>query len=231
MRPVIAMPQMGHELFREYMKSKYVISLLRAGAKVRWIEIDDPEKAVKEALECDGLLLPGGGDIEPSMYGEERIPQCGQPQVIRDAAEPKLFAAFRQANKPILCICRGVQMLNVCCGGTLNQDIKPTQKCEHSDFKGRAKGLTHRVKVHKGTMLYDIFGEEDICVNSMHHQAAKDIGMGLVEGARSEDGYIEALELMDYPFCVGVQWHPEHMSARSKMQRKLFTAFVKACKK
>ena len=80
---IIAIPQMGTDLFRKYMKSKYVKSIERAGAKVHWIELDDTKKAVKEALSCDGLLLPGGADIEPALYGREREEKCGKPNKLR----------------------------------------------------------------------------------------------------------------------------------------------------
>lgn len=226
--PVIAIPQMGTDLFRKYMKSKYVQSLERAGAQVLWVELDDMDKAIEEALGCDGLLLPGGADIDPKLYGQTASEKCGKPNEKRDAAEPKILEAFLKTNKPILGICRGVQLLNVYLGGTLLQDIKETQKYKHSDFLSRAK-TAHPISIEKGSKLYDILGTETAQVNSLHHQAIDKVGNGLKVTAKSGDGFVEALELEGYPFCVAVQWHPEHMSKKSEEQRKLFSAFVSAC--
>lgn len=228
-KPVIAIPQMGNDLFRKYMKSKYVNSLERAGALVRWIELDDVEKASRQALDCDGLLLPGGADVNPVMYGEEKSEKCGKPNETRDKAEPKILQKFIDAEKPVLAICRGIQILNVTMDGTLFQDIKAEQKCKHMDFLSRARSI-HSVSVEKDSVLYGILKTETAMVNSMHHQAINKIGENLKVAAKSEDGYVEALELENHPFCVGVQWHPEHMSKKSAEQRKIFTAFVEACK-
>ena len=100
--PVIAIPQMGNDLFRKYMKSKYVQSLERAGAQALWIELDDIDKAIETAANCDGLLLPGGADIAPAMYGQAASEKCGKPNEARDNAEPKILEAFLKTGKPVL---------------------------------------------------------------------------------------------------------------------------------
>lgn len=225
----IAVPQMGTDLFRKYMKSKYVKSLERAGATVRWIELDDTEKAIKEVLSCDGLLLPGGADIDPILYGREREEKCGKPNELRDKNEFQIFGTFVETKKPVLCICRGFQLLNTVYGGTLYQDIADIKKCSHSDFLKRAKAV-HKVSVAKDTKLYGIFGKSELGVNSLHHQAVENIGVNLIVSAVSEDGFVEALELKEHPFCIGVQWHPEHMSKKDALQQKLFDEFIKNCK-
>ena len=225
----IAVPQMGNDLFRKYMKSKYVQSLKRAGAQTVWIELDDIDRAVKEALECDGLLLPGGADIDPALYGREPTEKCGKPNRARDEAEPRLLEAFLDSGKPILGICRGVQIMNVYFSGTLFQDIKESQRKNHSNFLKRA-GNAHTVTIAEGSILRGIFETESEPVNSLHHQAIDKTGSGLTVSAVSEDGFVEGLEYAKHPFCVAVQWHPEHMSKKSAQQRKLFSAFVAACK-
>lgn len=230
MKPVIAIPQMGNDLFRKYMKSKYSESLERAGADVKWIELEDIGRAVEETLTCDGLLLPGGADINPEMYGEEKSEKCGKPNETRDEAEPIIFRNFLDTNKPILAICRGIQLINVCKGGTLFQDIKDVQKCKHMDFLSR-KGSIHPVSIDKDSVLYGILQTEKINVNSMHHQAINRVGEKFQVAAESEDGFPEAIELQNHPFCIGVQWHPEHMSKKSAEQRKIFASFVSACQK
>lgn len=228
MKPTIAIPQIGNDLFRAYMKSKYVQSLHRAGAEVRWIDLKDPEAAVAEMLTCDGLLLPGGADLNPALYGQAPTEKCGKPNQLRDKAEMRMLEAFLPTNRPILCICRGIQLLNVFYNGTLYQDIKGTQMCRHSHFPSKSKGI-HTVKVSPNTKLGRILGENTIKVNSLHHQAVDQLGPGLTISAVSEDGFIEGLEVFLHPFCIGVQWHPEHMSKGNPQQQKLFHAFVQSC--
>ncbi|MBO5934574.1 MAG: gamma-glutamyl-gamma-aminobutyrate hydrolase family protein [Clostridia bacterium] len=229
MSVVIAIPQMGTDLFRKYMKSKYVKSIERAGGEVRWIEPDDTGKAIKEALSCDGLLLPGGADIEPALYGREREEKCGKPNKLRDDYEFLIYEAFVKTGKPILCICRGFQLLNVANGGTLHQDIADIKKCSHSDFLKRAKAI-HDITITKDTKLFSIFSKTNTGVNSLHHQAIENVGENLIVSAVSEDGFVEAIELKEYPFCIGVQWHPEHMSKKDSLQQNIFNSFVNACK-
>ena len=229
MMPRIAIPQMGNDLFRKYMKSKYTKSLERAGAEVCWIELENLELAVAQMLECDGLLLPGGADVNPKLYGQEPSEKCGKPNELRDTAEMKMLENFFETKKPIFGICRGVQLMNVFFEGTLYQDIKEKQTCKHSDFLSKNKG-NHYVKITAGTKLSHHITEKEILVNSLHHQAIHELGKDMLISAISEDGYVEAIEHSSHPYCMGVQWHPEHMSKRNKLQQNLFDAFVKACK-
>ena len=111
MRVVIAMPRMSTDPEPTVAQSKYIESLARAGAGMCWVELSAPEQAVQDALTCDGLLLPGGGDIEPSLFGQERIPACGEPNPLRDAAEPKLLHAFLAAGR----IFSAMQPSRCCC--------------------------------------------------------------------------------------------------------------------
>ena len=183
-------------------------------------------ETLQDALACDGLLLPGGGDIDPKFYGQERIPACGEPNVLRDTAEPLLLRAFLAADKPVLAICRGIQLMNVALGGDLYQDIKPFAHVPHNDHWGKI----HTVTVRRDTLLSRILGQDTVLVNSQHHQAASRVAPGLEIAALSEDGFIEALEKPDATFCLGVQWHPEWLSDADPAQQGLFGAFVEACK-
>ena len=223
----IAMPRMVPNQLLAEAHAKYPESLTRAGAEMRWIELDDPDKAVQDALACDGLLLPGGGDIDPKFYGQERIPACGEPNLLRDAAEPKLLRAFLAADKPVLGICRGIQVMNAVLGGTLYQDIKPFEHLPHNGHWAKV----HTVTVRRGTLLSRILGQDTVLVNSQHHQAADRIAPGLEVAALSEDGIVEALEKPDAHFCLGVQWHPEWLSDADPAMQGLFDAFVNACSK
>ena len=227
MRVVIAMPRMSTDPEPTVAQSKYIESLARAGAGMRWVELNDPEQAVQDALTCDGLLLPGGGDMDPKFYGQERIPACGEPNLLRDAAEPLLLRAFLAADKPVLGICRGIQVMNAVLGGDLYQDIKPFEHLPHNGHWAKV----HTVTVRRGTLLSRILGQDTVLVNSQHHQAVDRVAPGFTLAALSEDGIVEAIEKPDARFCLGVQWHPEWLSDADPAMQGLFDAFVNACAK
>ena len=227
MRVVIAMPRMSTDPEPTVAQSKYIESLARAGAGMRWVELGDPEQAVQDALTCDGLLLPGGGDMDPKFYGQERIPACGEPNLLRDAAEPLLLRAFLAADKPVLGICRGIQVMNAVLGGDLYQDIKHFEHLPHNDHWAKV----HTVTVRRGTLLSRILGQDTVLVNSQHHQAVDRVAPGFTLAALSEDGIVEAIEKPDAGFCLGVQWHPEWLSDADPAMQGLFDAFVNACSK
>lgn len=227
MRVVIAMPRMSTDPEPTVAQSKYIESLARAGAGMRWVELSDPEQAVQDALTCDGLLLPGGGDMDPKFYGQARIPACGEPNLLRDAAEPLLLRAFLAADKPVLGICRGIQVMNAALGGDLYQDIKPFEHLPHNDHWAKV----HTVTVRRGTLLSRILGQDTVLVNSQHHQAVDRVAPGFTLAALSEDGIVEAIEKPDARFCLGVQWHPEWLSDADPAMQGLFDAFVNACSK
>lgn len=227
MRVVIAMPRMSTDPEPTVAQSKYMESLARAGAGMRWVELSDPEQAVQDALTCDGLLLPGGGDMDPKFYGQARIPACGEPNLLRDAAEPLLLRAFLAADKPVLGICRGIQVMNAVLGGDLYQDIKPFEHLPHNDHWAKV----HTVTVRRGTLLSRILGQDTVLVNSQHHQAVDRVAPGFTLAALSEDGIVEAIEKPDARFCLGVQWHPEWLSDADPAMQSLFDAFVNACSK
>ena len=227
MRVVIAMPRMSTDPEPTVAQSKYMESLARAGAGMRWVELSDPEQAVQDALTCDGLLLPGGGDMDPKFYGQARIPACGEPNLLRDAAEPLLLRAFLAADKPVLGICRGIQVMNAVLGGDLYQDIKPFEHLPHNGHWAKV----HTVTVRWGTLLSRILGQDTVLVNSQHHQAVDRVAPGFTLAALSEDGIVEAIEKPDARFCLGVQWHPEWLSDADPAMQGLFDAFVNACSK
>jgi len=164
----------------------------------------------------DGLVLCGGTDVNPALYGEKPGPRTEAPDHARDAMERGMVDAALARGLPILGICRGLQLLNVSLGGTLDQHIE-----EHSaDYEGPAE---HDVHLVSGTRLAAIYGKTTHRVNSRHHQAALQTGQGLVVAARDDDGVIEAVEHTGVRFVVGVQWHPEN---RFEQDHALFAAFA-----
>ena len=224
---VIGVPLMGTSFARRYMQSKYTQCLRSVGASVKILAPESAGDSIKRCLEeCDGFLFPGGADIAPNLYGQQPQPECGKPNPVRDSFEVPLIRAVLEAEKPLLCICRGMQLLNISLGGSLTQDIKPTQKYNHADFfhKGR---FTHPVKLKHGSMAAQIFGRESILVNSLHHQVVDRLGDGLYATAKSPEGYVEAIEFHNRrAFALGVQWHPEHMAAKDPSQQVIFNRFV-----
>ncbi len=197
------------------------------------------EEALHQAgIECifgtsldgvSGLMLMGGTDVNPTCYGEPRLPETEDPDDRRDQIETELITEALERDLPILAICRGMQILNVQHGGTLVQHLEPV---EHHRQRPRDKSVSaHSIEIVPATKLARIAGSElRREVNSRHHQSVARIGHGLVVSATDpRDGVIEALERPDKRFVVGVQWHPENQTAqKDSIARKLFAAFAVA---
>ena len=196
-----------------------------------------PVTKVKHYVDAlDGLLMQGGADMSPASYGEQPINPIWAGDEIRDRYEIELFHEFVTQGKPVFGICRGHQVINVALGGTLYQDI-PTQcedKGQHRD-DAKYEHCYHDVRILPNTWLARQYpGVEVKRVNTIHHQAIKTLGEGLVVEALSEpDGLIEAIRWEGHCFVVGVQWHPEFLGAESDpaflTQRPLLDAFLNAC--
>lgn len=188
------------------------------------------EEYIRLAEMLDGFLFSGGVDIHPSRYGERILPECGEIDTDRDESEFSAFPIFYQTKKPILGICRGIQSLCVATGGTLIQDIPSATgtNIAHQQ-KAPSHEMTHYVELDPASKLYEITGQDRFMVNSFHHQAVKTTT--LTVSGHSEDGIIEVIEDREHPFLIGVQWHPEYMSVSDEPSRKLFAAFVDACRK
>lgn len=185
-----------------------------------------PENANELVRDLDGVLLAGGDDCDPSVYGEERHPATETMDERRQWNDLALAKAAREQNVPTLGICLGVQVMNVAAGGSLIQDIE--SKIEHASIpEDRAR---HDVIIEKGTQLASVLPKCELNVNSSHHQAIKSVGEGLRVTAHAPDGIIEGLEDPKHPFYLGVQWHPEDMKGEASAT-SLFAAFIEAAKK
>lgn len=228
--PTIGIPALGTDPLHHYLQYRYTRCLHQAGAQTSILPLDPSPRMLQAAIErCDGFLFPGGPDIQPVLYEQLAAPGCGAADRKRDAFELSLLHDVLSAGKPLFCIGRGMQLLNVAFGGTLIQDIKPRQEYAHMDPFHRTYA-THPVEVDTDSLLGKLLGTDTVTVNSLHHQAPDDIGEGLWIAASSPEGFPEALELEGYPFCLAVQWHPEHMTRHTPLQKELFTAFVAACR-
>jgi len=181
----------------------------------------------------DGLLLPGGGDIEPAHYGEERHPRCAEPSPARDQTELTLARWSVEDGLPVLGICRGIQVLNVALGGSLYQDIlaQVPGGTRHDWYPDHPRTLTpHDVTLAPGSRLAALTGVHSMPVNSLHHQAVKDPAPGLRVTAHATDGIVEAVEVPDHPFALAVQWHPEELAPIDPRAQRLFDALAAAAR-
>jgi putative glutamine amidotransferase len=193
------------------------------------LEVTESARAILK--DVDGVLLTGGGDVDPVFYGAERHPAVDDAEPGRDEFEIDLARRALDANLPLLAICRGSQVLNVAAGGTLIQDI-PSQITTAVEHRlGTPKdGIAHLVRLATGSALSRALGGAETCpVNSRHHQAVGKVGPHLLTSATAPDGVVEAIEAAGARFCLGVQWHPENFWRTGEF-KPLFDAFIEATK-
>lgn len=213
-------------------------ALEAAGAMVVEIEAGTPYAAQAVAdpaallATCSGLLLPGGPDIDPRIYGDAQTLPSVEVAADRDVLDLALAQAALSQGLPVFGVCRGIQVLNVAAGGTLWQDI-PSQRPSRVQHREPAEGrdrthLLHSVDLVTGCMLQQILGRVSLQVNSIHHQAVRALGSGLVGTAIAPDGIIEGLEAPRHPFACAVQWHPENLWQVHPIHARLFAAFTAA---
>jgi putative glutamine amidotransferase len=214
-----------------YTAEAYVQALVQAGACPLLIPNGLPDDLLRACFSrLDGLLLTGGGDIDPVYYGAENHPKVTNVDPDRDRVELYLLGQAVQQGAPFLGICRGFQVVNVALGGALYADIAAQRPnaLKHDFFEDWPRDhLAHEVQLRAGSRLAKILGEPVLWVNSLHHQGALDLAPGLQATAFAPDGLVEAVELPKHSFGLAVQWHPEWLTAYPPM-RALFRAFVEA---
>lgn len=190
----------------------------------------DDEQYIREVLdEVDGVILPGGSDIDPALYNSYPEKNLGNISPERDRWELKILKMAMKMKKPILGICRGFQLINIYYGGSLKVDVcgnNDDSKIPHMALMVPKHYKTHQLQIKNNSRLAEIFSGDEVAVNSYHHQAVDKVGEGLKVSATAPDGYVEAIEDPNYPYLLGVQWHPEMMAAKDPVQLKLFKDFV-----
>jgi len=211
----------------------YLASIEQSGAQPRVLEVSESPRAVLQTV--DGVLLTGGGDVDPALYGESRHDTVEDAEPGRDEFEIDLARRAMDRDLPILAVCRGAQVLNVAAGGTLVQDIPTavTSDLAHS-VKEPKDSIAHEIRIAADTRLHAALGgamdASSTCrVNSRHHQSVGKLGHEMVASATAEDGVIEGIEVPYRSFCVGVQWHPENFWRTGEF-KPLFDAFVAAAR-
>lgn len=222
MKPIIAItPDYSYELQKYIIAQQYVQAVKKAGGYAIAI-FDDSDFSDS----IDGILLTGGGDVNPLLFGEEPITENGEISPLRDDFEFALCQWAISKKIPILGVCRGMQILALCCGGSIYQDIytQTNTNIKHMQKAPRFQG-THTIDIAQGSILYDIAQQKSCIVNTFHHQSVKQAGEQFLVSAKSKDGLIEAIEHKTLPFAVGVQWHPEVMT-EDVIQQKLFQTLI-----
>jgi putative glutamine amidotransferase len=227
MKPIIG-------ITRNRRPDDYEQAVRVAGAEPRLLDWDVMQPGV--ALDgIDGLLLTGGGDVDPRHYGQEKAPETEPVEAARDDFELAISRAALDRDVPILAICRGLQVLNVAAGGTLLQHVpSAVGDAVPHDITKPKNAVAHSVRVQPESSLARALGPQVIAVetcavNSRHHQAVDAVAAGFVVSATAPDGIVEAIERPDRRFCVGVEWHPENFWATGEFA-PLFETFVRACR-
>jgi putative glutamine amidotransferase len=223
----------GKEPERAYVNSAYLHAVQQAGG----VPVALPPQLSAASLTrlaggLDGLLLTGGGDIDPVVFREAPHPTLYEVAPARDTLELSAVRIALERRLPILAVCRGIQLLNVALGGSLFQDVAtdPSTQLPHSQREPRDQP-THKVRVQTGSRLAETLGTDELEVNSMHHQAVKTLGAGLAAVAWAPDQIVEGIEMSDPSrFVLGVQWHPEELCGRSEPARRLFGALVRSAR-
>ncbi len=243
-RPIIGVPtqtleEIPDQLPRCWVMSQQYVRVLVAAGAIPWIvPLLEGDRATLRSIydRLDGVFLPGGVDMDPAAYREEPNDLCGRTDPARDEIELTLTRWAIEDKKPLLAVCRGIQVVNVAAGGTVHQDLAAQLPgaIKHDYFPRRGHytrdQLVHDVRLTPGSRLASLLGAPTVQVNSMHHQGIKDVASGLRPTAYAPDGLIEGLESSNGHFMLGVQWHPESLIERDPRMERLFSAFIEAAR-
>ena len=216
------------DMERAYVNSTYVKGILRAGGVPLIIPcFGDLDVIQRQAEICDAFVFSGGGDIDPSQYGEEPDCRLGEIDPVIDAFQLSLYEEVEKFGKPVLGICRGLQIINTVREGDLYQDINNQISDSYQHVQsGKRTHSVHKVIVDEKSMLFEIMEQPELAVNSLHHQSIRKLGRGLRISARAGDGVVEAIESVSGEKIIGVQWHPEDMIDSSEVMNNLFQWLV-----
>lgn len=219
-----------------WMVPGYMDGLEEAGAVPIMLPLTEDAEVVRQAAAlCDGFLFTGGQDVSPELYGAERLPECGETSALRDCVELILLKEARASDRPVLGICRGIQFINAALGGTLWQDLPSQRPSSVEHHMSPPYDLpAHFDIIMEDTPLAQILDgltqSGRLPVNSYHHQAVREVAPGLEVMAVSEDGLVEAVRDPAQRFLWAVQWHPEFSHKTDESARRIFRAFVEACR-
>ena len=214
---------------RQYVTDAYIQAVKSAGGLPIILPLVKSKTIIQEyILLCDGFLFCGGGDITPLLFGEEPDYGIGTTDITLDLFQIRLMKEILVKEKPVLAICRGMQVLNVACGGTIIQDLNQSdaETINHMQTSLSRKDISHKVFFTPKTRVQRLLGDVSY-TNSFHHQAIGQLGHGLIVSGTTSDDVIEAIEMPSHSFVLGVQWHPESMYESVPNMKQLFHALIR----
>lgn len=230
MKPVIGIMCCGLNGKQQFITDVYIRAIRLSGGYPVLIPLLPPEFEIDHYLElCHGFLFPGGGDFSPLLFDEDPVPGIGETNLDVDVFQIHFAEKVLTAKKPILGICRGMQILNAARGGSIYQNLtlQTDHPLQHMQTSQNRSDAWHKIIVTEGSLLHTLTGNV-VYTNSFHHQSIHIPGEDVSPCAFASDGIIEAIEIKNHPFALGVQWHPEVMFFSSPCMRNLFTAFIEA---
>lgn len=222
----------GLENNRQYVTDAYIQSIKSAGGLPLILPMVKSKAAIREYVElCDGFLFCGGVDITPLLFGQEPTNGIGKTDISLDLFQIRFMKQVLETEKPVLAICRGMQVLNVACGGTIHQDLNEINfdTINHMQTSLSRKDISHKVSFTSKSHVHRMLGPFAY-TNSFHHQAIDRIGKDLVVTGSTGDNIVEAIEMPSHSFVLGVQWHPESMIDSAQNMKQLFFALVRYAK-
>lgn len=231
MRTKIGVVICGLDNQRQFVSDAYIQAVKSAGGLPIVLPLIKSKTVIQEYIElCDGFLFCGGGDITPLLFGQEPATNVGKTDITLDLFQIRLMKAILEADKPVLAICRGMQVLNVACGGTIYQDINLVdfETINHMQNSISRRDISHKVIFEPESKVHKILGSFAY-TNSFHHQSIDRLGKGLAVSGFTGDAIVEAIEMPSRTFVLGVQWHPESMLDCSNM-KQLFFALIRYSK-
>ena len=231
MRTKIGVVICGLDNQRQFVSDAYIQAVKSAGGLPIILPLIKSKTVIQEYVElCDGFLFCGGGDITPLLFGQEPATNVGKTDITLDLFQIRLMKAVLTADKPVLAICRGMQVLNVSCGGTIYQDINLVDfdTINHMQNSISRRDISHKVIFEPESKVHKILGSFAY-TNSFHHQSIDRLGKGLAVSGFTGDASVEAIEMPSHTFVLGVQWHPESMLDCSNM-KQLFFALIRYSK-
>ncbi len=234
MKPIIGLTTEVTEEKLTRLKNSYVCAIADTGGIPFPLPYTENAETIDDFVAlCDGFVFTGGADIDPAYFGEEKKSTCGAVFEYRDRFELALFSRAIESKKPILSICRGMQVINVALGGTLYQDIPSEYETEILHKQTAPSGVPwHDVLISQGSVLQSLSrGKVRMAANSFHHQAIKDVASVLSVTATAVDGIVEAFTHGAHPYLRGYQWHPERLYTVDADNRRIFEEFIEACQK
>lgn len=228
MKPKIGIIVCGFIQDKQFVTNAYIQSIRYSGGIPLLLPLIRSDRILEEYISlCDGFLFCGGGDITPLLFGQEPQNGNGKTNITLDLFQIRLMKQVLKSHKPLLSICRGMQVFNVACGGTVFQDIslQPGDHLDHMQQSFSRQDVSHKIFVTPNSKLKSYIGSH-LLVNSYHHQSLNALGKELIVSATASDHTIEAIEMPSHPFAIGVQWHPENMYRSSPEMRELFGNFI-----